>query len=53
MAEKPEITPDVVSKIEDSLEERKSAEDRRKIAMKLPEALERRQVKDRRDSKQA
>ena len=49
MAEDPKITKDVVSKIEGSLEERKVADDRRRVAMKLPKALERRTGKDRRD----
>ena len=49
MSEKPKITKDVVSKIEDSLEERKSGDDRRQVAMKLPKALERRTGRDRRD----
>lgn len=49
MAEDPKITKDVVSKIEDSLEERKVADDRRRVAMNLPKALERRTGKDRRD----
>lgn len=51
MDEKPKITKDVVSKIEDSLEERKHGEDRRQVAMKLPKALERRTGKERRDEK--
>ena len=49
MAEEPEITKDIVSKIEDSLEERKLADDRRRVAMSLPRALERRTGEDRRD----
>jgi hypothetical protein len=49
MAEEPKITKDVVSKIEDSLEERKIADDRRRVAMKLPKALERRAGRDRRE----
>lgn len=49
MAEDPRITKDVVSKIEGSLEERKVAEDRRRVAMNLPKALERRTGSDRRD----
>ena len=52
MAEDPKITKDVVSKIEDSLEERKVADDRRRVAMKLPKALERRTGKDRRDEEE-
>jgi hypothetical protein len=49
MAEEPKITKDVVSKIEGSLEERKIADDRRRVSMKLPKALERRTGRDRRD----
>ena len=49
MAEEQKITKDVVSKIEDSLEERKLADDRRQVAMSLPKALERRAGKERRD----
>ncbi len=49
MDDKPKISKELVSKIEDSLEERKHAEDRRRVAMKLPKALERRTGKDRRE----
>jgi hypothetical protein len=49
MAEEPKITKDIISKIEDSLEERKIADDRRQVEMRLPKALERRVGKDRRD----
>lgn len=50
MAEEPKITNDLVSKIEDSLEERKkTGDDRRQVKMKLPKALERRTGRDRRD----
>ena len=52
MAEDPKITKDVVSKIEDSLEERKVADDRRRVAMNLPKALERRTGADRRDEEE-
>lgn len=45
------ITPDVVSKIEDVLEERKSRVERRKSPSKLPPALERRSGKDRREQR--
>ena len=48
MAEERKITLDFVCKIEDALEERKAPKDRRKIAMKLPKALERRTSKERR-----
>lgn len=48
MVEKPKITRDTVSKIEGSLEERKTRKDRRQVAMKLPKALERRAGGDRR-----
>ena len=51
MEDKPKISKELVSKIEDSLEERKHAEDRRRVAMKLPKALERRTGKDRRVEK--
>ncbi len=51
MDEKPKINKDVVSKIEDSLEERKKGDDRRRVAMNLPKALERRAGKDRREEK--
>jgi hypothetical protein len=51
MDDKPKIDKELVSKIEDSLEERKQAEDRRRVAMKLPKALERRTGKDRREEK--
>lgn len=47
--EQPKITKELVSKIEDSLEERKKSDDRRRVAMKLPKALERRTGRDRRD----
>lgn len=49
MAEQPKFTKELVSKIEDSLEERKSSDDRRRVKMKLPKALERRTGKDRRE----
>jgi hypothetical protein len=49
MAEEPKITREIISKIEGALEERKMSDDRRKIAMKLPKALERREGRDRRD----
>lgn len=50
MVEKPRLTRDIVTKIEDSLEERKMRRDRRRVAMKLPTALERRAGKERRGS---
>lgn len=43
------LTKDIVTKIEDSLEERKSGDDRRRVHMRLPKALERRTGDDRRD----
>lgn len=50
MADKDQkLTKDIVTKIEDSLEERKSRDDRRQVHMKLPKALERRTGRDRRD----
>lgn len=52
MAEDPKITKDVVSKIEGSLEERKTGDDRRRVAMKLPPAIERRTGKERRDDEE-
>jgi hypothetical protein len=48
MNERPKISRDTVSKIEGSLEERKTRKDRREVAMKLPKALERRTGGDRR-----
>ena len=48
MVDKPTITNVTVSKIEDSLEERKDRDDRRRVEMKLPKVLERRDGKERR-----